>query len=117
MNSLLQQSGQVTLDGNGYGTITFRPAGESWHINYVSVKTTPITIQAIVRVYLDQIGDVFKQDESFSGSSGDTSDNEYDITDGRALIIEWSQGGAADIATAVIRGTRTVANRGFRAIS
>jgi hypothetical protein len=107
---------QVTLNGSGYGFTRFQPRGESWHITYVSVSVATALAESLARVYQGpQISVIYKADESYRGSSGDTSDNSYHLADGDPLWIDWTGGDANAVATAIIRGTRTVGSIGFRA--
>ena len=111
-------SKQTTLDANGYGYVRFQPTGENWEVDYVSVSVNSTFKDATCRIYQGQLAAIYKVDETFSGSTGDTSDTVYHLADGEALFIEWSDGddGGPPVATAVIRGWRTLPNRGFRAV-
>lgn len=107
-------SGQVTLSG-GAGTLRFAPAGESWEVDTITVATSTRILEAQVKVYRDYINDQYLVDLTRAGSSGDTSDTKHHLTDGECLYVVWSGGDNGAIATATLRGVRTVGNEGFRA--
>jgi hypothetical protein len=115
--SRFQDSKQVTLDATGNGFVRFQPTGENWEIDSVSVSADSTFRDATCRIYQGQIGAQYKVDETFSGSSGDTSDTVYHVADGEGFYIEWTDADdGSTVATAVIRGWRTIPNRGFRAV-
>jgi hypothetical protein len=113
-----QTSDSVELDGNGYGYIRFTPHGESWEVDNISVSVDTTFTDATCRIYQGQIAPQFKVDETFSGSTGDSTDTVFHLTDGESLYVEWTDGdnGGPPVATAVVRGWKTLPGRGFRAV-
>lgn len=116
MDALLNVSGQVVLDMNGYGAIRIGPVGEGWFITRVMVSATSHVNEATCTSYQTNIGEYFQRDITYTGSTGDTSDTTYTLTDGDALWFVWTGGDAGATATVSISGTRTNPRGGFRAI-
>ncbi len=116
MPALLNLSSQVVVDGSGRAVVQFRPAGENWTVNRLTVKVSTRVQEAKAAYYLTNIGDVFLQEETYSGSSGDTTDITLYLTDGDPLYVQWTGADVGAIATATIRGTKTTPANGFRAV-
>lgn len=99
-----RRSGQVTLDGSGYGAIRIAPAGRDWVIQYIAVNVSTTVQESTCVVCADQIGDFYIVDSTRTGSSGDTTDTVHKVQDGHCLYIVWSGGDAGAIATVVYSG-------------
>lgn len=115
-DAILNFSAQVTLNGSGYGAIRIGPTGEQWFITRTMVRATTHVLEAICTIYQTNIGATFQRDITYTGSTGDTSDTEFHVTDGDALWVEWSGGDAGAVATVTISGTRSNPTGGFRAV-
>ncbi len=111
-------SQSVTLDGTGYGYIRVAPAGRTWYITSMNVRVSTKVAEASVRTYTQQIGEQYQMDSTEMGSTGDTSNTQYTLTDGQPLFIEWTGGDAGATASVTISGYETVDTTGsvFRAI-
>ena len=107
---------QITLDANGYGYIRLAPAGKKWQITSINVLCSTHVLEARARIYVDQIGDAYAIDGTYSGSSGDTSDTVFYLTDGQPMYVEWSGGDVGTIASVRVLGWASVMNMGFRAV-
>jgi hypothetical protein len=105
----VKKSGQVTLDQNGYGVITFCPdnAWQRWEINQVVVSTNQAATDVPVPV-----AEVFVNDVSSRGNSeGGTSSGNQDVLVGLInvgpvdqLSVVWTGGIPGSVATTVITG-------------
>jgi hypothetical protein len=114
----LEVTGSVTLNGSGAGTVRLAPAGESWLITNMSVKTnqTSVTNEARAQAYRRQVLDSTLIDSgTYSGSSGDTSDTQFLLTDGEPVFIVWTGGDAGVVATVTLQGFKSTPQGGFRA--
>lgn len=116
--------GQATVTG-GLAVVQFQPTMYTWDVSRIAIKqTTAITNEAKASIYLGQIGDPFIQNETYTGSSGDTCGGEPPIrvTQGQILYVVWSapSGGGIDngaVMTATLSGMQDVPDgRGFRAV-
>lgn len=116
-DAILNLSAQITLDGTGYGVLRIGPTGEQWWITRTMVRCTTRVDEAVCTMYQTNIGANFQKDISYTGSTGDTSDTEFHITDGDALYVEWANGDIGAVATVTISGTRSNPFGGFRAVS
>ncbi len=114
--ALLNVSAQVVLDGSGNGAIRVGPTGEQWHVTRIMVRATSHIREATATIYQTNIGDMYQRDITYTGSTGDTSDTQYDITDGDALWVAWAGGDAGATATVTLSGTRSNPIGGFRAV-
>lgn len=116
-NRILNLAQSVMLDGAGDGSTAFRANGETWTIDFTSVACSPRTIEARAYVYKNYIGDAYLLDNTLTGSTGDTTDTTYLLTDGESLIVVWTGGNPGATATATIRGSADNNTLGgFRAI-
>lgn len=111
----LNESGSVTLDGSGNGTLKLRPPGpsEHWFPTVASVKCSTAVSEAACRIYVGQsASDQNFVDGTLSGSTGDSTDavGGYEIARTRDpnIIAVWSGGDAGATATMQINGTKTV---------
>lgn len=109
----LNESGQVTLDGSGNGTVKISPDGphEQWYPASVSVKATTNTNEATCKIYVgSQSVDSNFVDGTFSGSSGDSSDRVAGYIIGKRqsqyIIAVWAGGDAGATATLSVVGTK-----------
>jgi len=112
---LLNQAVQAVVDGTGTATVRFAPTGENWEVNRLTVKVSTRVLEAKAAYYLTAIGDSYLQEETYSGSSGDTTDTSLFLVDGDALYVQWTGADIGAIATATLRGWRSVPVGGFRA--
>lgn len=117
----LQQS--VVLDGSGNGTIRFAPTDKKWQLTNYSVKCTLLAGQtrpvneAQCNVYIGAISDLNRIDGTYSGSSGDVSNENVYLEQAQAIFFVFTGGDATTTATAKITGWQEVqTGRGFRAI-
>ena len=97
--------GSVTLDGTGYGLVTFRPSGETWTIQSVTVNVNNTTAEARSNSYKGYVGPAYLVDATYTGSSGDTSDTIHELQDGEAFLVEWVGGTPGATASVNMRGT------------
>lgn len=114
--SILNFTAQVTLDGSGYGAIRIGPNGEEWWWNRTMVRCSTRVLEAVCTMYQTNIGAAFQRDITYTGSTGDTSDTDFHLTDGDAMWVEWMGGDSGGIATVTISGRRSTPYGGFRAV-
>lgn len=114
--AILNYSAQVVLNGAGYGAIRVGPSGEQWWIDRTLVRCTTHVLEATCTIYQTNIGENFQRDVSYTGSTGDTSDTGFHLTDGDALWVEWMNGDIGTVATVTFSGTRSNPYGGFRAV-
>lgn len=115
MDAKLDAFGQATVAGNT-ASIRIGPRGESWNVTLVTVKATTKVLESVCTVYLNSVGDPFIRDITYTGSTGDTSDTQYDLRDGDALYFVWTNADNGAVVTVTLRGTRTMPVGGFRAV-
>lgn len=99
-----RQSGSVTLDGDGSGSVRIAPSGRDWVINYLTVRTSSNAKEATASLYENYIGDDYLIDASFTGSTGDTTDTTIPVRDGYAVVIAWTGGDPGATATVTYSG-------------
>lgn len=116
MDAILNVQQQAVISGNT-ATIRFGPYGESWHITRISVKCSTKVLESAATIYRGQIGDLYIQDVSYTGSTGDTSDTVHDLVDGENMYVVWTGADNGATATITISGTRSMPQGGFRAVS
>lgn len=111
----LNESGSITLDGSGNGTLKMSPDGphEHWLPTLASVKCSSNTSEASCKIYVGQsANDINFVDATLSGSSGDSTDRVagYDIsrTTNLYIIAVWAGGDAGATGTMVIAGTKEI---------
>lgn len=113
-------SGTGTVDANGRATITLGPHGEKWEIDsirvYVQAPSGSQLLEGKCIVYHNLEAAGYNVDGTEAGSTGDTSDTTHYLEDGNSLIFVWSGADATGTANAVVRGWRSVPDRGFRAV-
>lgn len=107
----LTETLQVTLDGSGNGTVQFRPRGETWYPDVISVKVATNTSEAQCRVYAGPAAtDAYFIDGTQSGSTGDSTDrlSGYQISAHQTpyVFAVWSGGDAGAVATAILSGSK-----------
>lgn len=102
----IREFASVSLDGAGYGTVRIAAPGKTLLIESVTVRATSSVLDAVCRVYENNVSDATQVDISFSGSSGDVSDTPHELRDGSALVVEWTGGDAGATATATWTGER-----------
>jgi hypothetical protein len=96
---------QVTLDASGNGTIIFQPNGKNARITNLFGKVSTQVKQALVSVYLGQIGDANRVFNNNSGSTGFNARGFIDVSDGQTLYVVWTGGDVGAIASATFSGT------------
>ena len=105
----------VTLNGSGAGSLKAGPASarEVWNVTSVSVKTLQTQAQIVNESQCDiSAGDVntkaFK-DGTFSGSSGDVTDQITEpVKFSEFVWADWTLGDAGAIAVLTITGSKNV---------
>jgi hypothetical protein len=110
----LDESKSVTLDGTGKGTAKIGPlsAREIWHPArvHVSANSNPVN-EATCTVYTGDTPTASNfRDETFTGSSGDTTDAvSADIVKcGTFIFAVWAGGDAGVVATMNVTGSKEV---------
>ncbi len=115
MTSLqLFESIQVKLDGSGNGQARLSPYGARngglyWTVDAVAVSVETNVLEAVCSVYVSY--GVISPDANnlvgttVTGSTGDTCGVGQDIRPGDWIIVKWTGGDAAKIATARITGS------------
>lgn len=109
----LAESVSVTLDNSGNGTVSLGPqsAREVWHPKNVHVRVSTAINESTCAIF---VGDAPQQrcfrDQTFTGSSGDSSDriNADDIQVGSKLWAVWSGGDAHAEASLSVTGRKSV---------
>lgn len=112
----LNQTGTVTLDGSGNGTVQLSPDGpqEHWQPTLASVKVSTNTLLATCRVYVGPVvADQYFVDASYDGSTGDNTDRVtgYDVYRAGpypSVWAVWTGGDPGSIATLNVIGTRDI---------
>jgi hypothetical protein len=108
----LRLSVTVTLNGAGGGTAQTGPAspGEQWQLTTASVSCSTHVNEATCNIYLGgAVGQSTFVDGTFSGSSGDSTNNvTYPLNPGQSIFAVWANGDAGATATLVLQGTRTL---------
>ncbi|GIH29370.1 hypothetical protein Aph01nite_76800 [Acrocarpospora phusangensis] len=115
MPTLLNESAQAIVDGSGTAIVRMAPQGEDWEVTRLSVKVSTRVNEAEANYYLTTICDDNRQEGTYSGSSGDTSDTKMFLNDGDPLFVVWTGADVGAIATVTLRGTKTTPIGGFRA--
>lgn len=112
MNSVpLNESGSVTLNASGNGTVRMRPfgGGETWLPGAVSFKASSSTLEAQCRIYIGPAAtDQYFIDGSLSGSTGDSTGRVagYQVdSHGNYLWAVWTGGDVGATATVQVIGT------------
>ncbi|MGH3121721.1 MAG: hypothetical protein ACRDND_11955 [Streptosporangiaceae bacterium] len=108
----LQESGWVTLDASGNGTLKMVPYGGAvaWLPSVLSVKASSNTAEASCRNYIGPApADQWFVDGTLSGSTGDSTDavagRQVD-THGNSLWAVWEGGDPGATATMTVSGTQ-----------
>ncbi len=111
---ILYETGVTTLNINGAGTARVGPlsAREVWNPASASVKTsqTPVNeAQCAIYVGLSATQENFR-DQTFTGSSGDSSDrvSGSPVKKGNYIWAVWTGGDPGVQATLVVTGTKDV---------
>jgi hypothetical protein len=108
----LSYSISVTLDGSGNGTVQLGPSspGEQWQLTIASVSVATHVAEAQCNIYLGgSVQQTTFADGTFSGSSGDSTNNvTYPLNPGQSIFAVWTGGDAGAKATLVLQGTRTL---------
>lgn len=110
----LYESGVVTLDGSGNGTVRLGPltAREVWNPVTASVKTiqTTITNEAQCNIFVGNTATTENfRDNTFSGSSGDASSKiSGRLSKGQFVYAVWTGGDAGAQARLVVSGTKDI---------
>ena len=109
----LNESGQVTLDGSGNGTLRMRPVSsrEYWLPTLASVKCSTNILEAQCRIFVGpSASDNNYVDGTLSGSTGDSTDRVTGYVVGRTqqpyVWAVWSGGDVGAQGTMVISGTK-----------
>ena len=116
MGSARLQASYQTVVVGGTATIQYGPHGESWHITRTAVSASSHVSEAMLNIYRGQVGALYGEDDSYTGSTGDTSDTMFDLVDGESLYAVWTQADEGAIVTLTISGTRSDPIGGFRAV-
>jgi len=105
----LNQGTDIVLDSGGNGRATLGPTygPSTWHVQTISVRTSQpgagrIPQCATYRGTEDSNGYV---DTTYDGSA-DSTDVNFDITQGVDIIAVWTGGNPGDVATLSVFGTR-----------
>lgn len=102
----------VTLDGSGNGTASAGPLGarEIWTLTSVACSASSNTKEATFAIYVgDRVYPGGLRDQSFSGSSGDSTDRITDpIKSGWKVWGVWQGGDSGATATMSLTGTREI---------
>lgn len=111
----LQESGSVTLDGSGNGTVRLRPVSsrEYWLPSLASVGCSTNVNEAQCKIYIGPSATPqYFVDQTVDGSSGDSTDrvSGYVIARHQQPYIwaVWSGGDAGAQATMVVSGTKEI---------
>ena len=111
----LNETGQVTLDGSGNGTLRVSPdsSHEHWLPTLVSVKCSTAAAEASCKIYAGPAAtDDSYVDGTLSGSTGDSTDrvSGYEIARTRTpyLWAVWAGGDPGAQATMVVNGTKEI---------
>jgi hypothetical protein len=111
----LNETGSVTLDSSGDGTVQLGPAGpaEHWFPTGASVKASSNTAEASCKIFIGAaVADQNYVDGTLSGSTGDSTDAVagYEVARTRDpyIFAVWAGGDAGAQATLQIIGTKTV---------
>lgn len=111
----LNESGSITLDGSGNGTLRLSPDGPHvhWFPAVASVKCSSNTNEASCRIYVGSVvNDQNFVDGTLSGSTGDSSNSVagYEIARTRDpyIFAVWAGGDAGATATMQLVGTKAV---------
>jgi len=102
----------VTLDGSGNGTASAGPLGarEVWTLTSVACSVSTNIKEATFAIYVgDRVFPGGLRDQSFSGSSGDSTDRITDaIKSGWKVWGMWRGGDPGATATMSLTGTREI---------
>lgn len=102
----------ATLDGSGNGTASIGPltAREVWYLTQVACSVSSKVAEATFAVYVgDRVYPGGLRDQSFSGSSGDSTDRVSDpIRSGWKIWGVWSGGDPGATATMSLTGTKEI---------
>lgn len=98
----------VTLNGSGYGLVTFQPESfRTWTVTSINVLTDQAATSTPVprcKVYLGGLGGrVIAQ--TWMGNGDTASGGDVQVQPSQQLVVEWSGGVAASRATAYLDGT------------
>lgn len=108
----LYETVSITLSASGGGTAKIGPlsAREVWHPTQVSVMCSSAVNEAVCRIYVGDAADQRNfRDGTFSGSSGDSSDNvAVQVKSGHYVFAVWTGGDARATATMTVIGTREI---------
>lgn len=124
MESLLNASGSVVLDVDGYGLCYTAPRGESWVIESITMQCSLIPGESLPgseaqgRVYVGSNTPTFTyvKATTSAASTGDVAGGStLRIPDGTPVLIEWSGGDAGVVGTYSLTGIRSTPQGGFRA--
>jgi hypothetical protein len=116
MRPLLNQAQQAVVDGSGRAVVLFSPHGENWEVTRLTVAVTTAVNESEARYYIGPISDQNLQEGTQAGSTGDTTDVATTLVDGDQFWVEWTGADVGAVATATLRGWRSVPAGGFRAM-
>ncbi len=112
---VLNETGQVILDGSGNGTVRMRPDGphEQWLPTLASVKCSTAAAEASCKIYIGpKASDDNFVDGTLSGSTGDATDRVAGYVIARTrdpyIFAVWAGGDPGAQATIVVNGTKTI---------
>lgn len=111
----LSESGEVTLDASGNGTVQIGPdgSGETWLPTIASVKCSSNTAEAACKIYAGHhVSDQNYIDGTLSGSTGDSTGNiagiQVAVTRQRYVWAVWTGGDPGAQATLRLSGTKEI---------
>jgi len=112
---LIAQKAFVTLDGGGNGTVKLGPvtARETWWPAnaHVSTQQNNVVNEAVCRIYVgDSVGVSTFRDNTFTGSSGDSTDKvgADRVSIGQWVWAQWTGGDPGTVAVLNVTGERDV---------
>lgn len=111
MADVLDTSDAVTLDANGYGTVTLAPESfRTWAVTVINIRTDQAPTSTPIpqcTVYLGTRGDGSIVSQTWVGSRG-TATGDLQVQPSQPLIVEWTGGIPGSRATVSLYGTQTM---------
>lgn len=115
MRPLLNQALQATVGADGTAMVMFSPHGESWEVTRLTVAVSTAVEESTASYYIGPVSEQNLQEATQAGSTGDTTDIATTLVDGDQLWVVWTGADVGAVATATLRGWRSVPAGGFRA--
>lgn len=108
---ILDEQGTVTLDASGNGMVTLAPESfRTWQVTTINVRTSQGITQVPVpqcTVYLGSIGDGQIIAQTWMGNRATATGNTL-VQPSQPLIIQWTNGVPASVATVSLYGTMSM---------